>query len=79
LYGSDFPYALAALVGDLCDIMDRELEKLFCCMQRNNINSGNAKKLFGSSGAEKAEEGPGAKKEKYPPALVRQLKDCLCL
>lgn len=77
LYGSDFPYTNASLVGDLCSNMDREFKKLFHFWQRNNINLCNAKKLFGLSEKIIIKESNSVK-EKQPTSMLRTLKDCFC-
>jgi predicted TIM-barrel fold metal-dependent hydrolase len=78
LYGSDFPYTGALLIGDLCSDMDKEFKKLFHFWQRNDINLGNAKKLFGLKGKSMVDEGPEPVKEMHSPSMSSTLKDYFC-
>jgi predicted TIM-barrel fold metal-dependent hydrolase len=80
LYGSDFPYTPATMVGGLCNDMDREFKKLFHFWQRKDIQSGNAKKLFGLSGRKFKQWLDEEEDEKMSPSAAgRTLKGFLCL
>lgn len=76
LYGSDFPYTPAPMVGGLCGDMDREFRKLFHFWQRNDINANNANKLFGFSRARKFEKDEDD--EKSLSAVVASAKRYFC-
>ncbi|KAK6210645.1 hypothetical protein LQW54_005994 [Pestalotiopsis sp. IQ-011] len=47
VYGSDYPFTPEKVVADLMEQFDDGCEKTFDAAQRDGINSGNAKRLFG--------------------------------